>query len=274
MTPIRRRLDADLVRRGLATTREHAAELVASGRVTVGGAPALNPLRQVRADEPVRILEERPQFVTRAGDKLAAALDLFAIPVDGARALDAGAAVGGFTDCLLQRGAREVVAVDVGYGQFSEPLRADGRVEVHERTNVRLLQSGDLGSEPFDLVVADLSFISLRAVLPNLLGQAKAGGDLILLVKPQFEATRAEASRGKGVISDPSVWRRVLADVAGDLRGHDADVVDGMVSPLRGMEGNVEFFLHAVAARGRGAGGVMGDLDIDHLVELAAAVGS
>jgi len=185
-----------------------------------------------------------PRYVSRAGEKLAGALDRFAVAVVGVRALDAGASTGGFTDCLLQRGAARVVAVDVGYGQLHERLRADPRVEVHERVNVRELVAGDLGA-PFALVVADLSFISLRTVLPNLVAVAATGADLVVLVKPQFEAGRHDASRGRGVIRDPAVWRRVLDDVVYALEGHGAAIMGVMVSPITGAEGNVEFLLHA-----------------------------
>jgi 23S rRNA (cytidine1920-2'-O)/16S rRNA (cytidine1409-2'-O)-methyltransferase len=187
-----------------------------------------------------------PRFVGRGGEKLAAAIDRFAVPVDGSRALDAGASTGGFTDCLLQYGARCVVAVDVGYGQLHERLRADPRVESVERTNVRDLVPGDLGP-PFDLVVADLSFISLRTVLAPLLGQAVAGAHVVLLVKPQFEAGRDEAARNRGVIRDPAVWRRVLDEVLIALRATGAAIMGAMVSPLTGTDGNVEFLVHARA---------------------------
>ncbi len=188
-----------------------------------------------------------PRFVSRGGEKLDAALDRFAIDPLGVRALDAGASTGGFTDCLLQRGAARVVALDVGHGQLHERLRADPRVEVHERRNVRDLAPGDLG-EPFPLVVADLSFISLRAVLPHLLDQAAPGADLVLLVKPQFEAGRNEASRGRGVIRDPEVWRRVLEEVVVALGGYGAAIMGAMPSPITGADGNVEFLVHARAA--------------------------
>jgi 23S rRNA (cytidine1920-2'-O)/16S rRNA (cytidine1409-2'-O)-methyltransferase len=240
----RRRLDSEIVRRKLAGSEQEAAALIATGRVTVGGAPATNAGRFVGANEAVVVLDAPPRFVTRAGAKLAAGLERFDLAVDGARALDTGASGGGFTDCLLQHGARQVVAVDVGYGLLHERLRADPRVEVRDRTNVRDLAPGDLGP-PFDLVVADLSFISLRLVLPQLVGQGRGGANVVLLVKPQFEATKAEASRGRGVISDPAVWRRVLAEVADDLATQGADVLAGAVSPIRGAEGNVEFLLHA-----------------------------
>jgi 23S rRNA (cytidine1920-2'-O)/16S rRNA (cytidine1409-2'-O)-methyltransferase len=183
--------------------------------------------------------------VSRGGEKLAAALDRFAIDVANRRALDAGASTGGFTDCLLQLGAREVLAVDVGRGQLHERLRDDPRVRVLERTNVRHLLLEDAGGDPFDIVVADLSFISLRAVFPALLGPlASPGADAVFLVKPQFEAGRAEASRGRGVIRDAGVWRRVLDDVASSIRDHGAVMMDGMVSPLLGADGNAEFLVH------------------------------
>ena len=195
---------------------------------------------------------EGPRFVGRGGDKLAAALERFAVPVDGVRALDAGASTGGFSDCLLQHGADCVVAVDVGHGQLHERLRADPRVESVERTNVRGLAPGDVGP-PFDLVVADLSFISLRTVLAPLLGLAAPGAHLVLLVKPQFEAGRDEASRGRGVIRDPEVWRRVLDEVVIALRATGAAIMGAMVSPLTGADGNVEFLVHARAATPSGA---------------------
>jgi 23S rRNA (cytidine1920-2'-O)/16S rRNA (cytidine1409-2'-O)-methyltransferase len=196
---------------------------------------------------------EGPRFVGRGGEKLAAALDRFAVTVDGSRALDAGASTGGFTDCLLQYGARCVVAVDVGYGQLHERLRADPRVESVERTNVRDLVPGDLGP-PFDVVVADLSFISLRTVLAPLLEQAAPAAHVVLLVKPQFEAGREEAARGRGVISDPAVWLRVLDEVLIALRAAGAAIMGAMVSPLTGADGNVEFLVHARAATATGVG--------------------
>jgi len=209
----------------------------------------------VAPHEAVVVLGEGPRFVGRGGDKLAAALDRFAVPVEGVRALDAGASTGGFTDCLLQRGAGRVVAVDVGYGQLHERLRADPRVEPVERTNVRDLVPGDIGP-PFDVVVADLSFISLRTVLGPLLRQAAPGAHLVLLVKPQFEAGRDEAGRGRGVIRDPAVWRRVLDEVLIALRAAGAAIMGAMVSPLTGADGNVEFFVHARAATPSEADGV------------------
>jgi 23S rRNA (cytidine1920-2'-O)/16S rRNA (cytidine1409-2'-O)-methyltransferase len=213
--------------------------------VTVGGAPALKAARQVRADEPLVVVGDGPQYVSRAGGKLAAALDRFAIDPSGCRVLDIGASTGGFTDCLLQRGAATVVAVDVGYGQLHEKVRDDPRVEVHDRTNVRELEPGGLG-EPFALVVADLSFISLRLVVPVLISLAARSADLVMLVKPQFEAGRQEVARGRGVIKAPEVWRQVLDEVGAAVQEAGAGIMDAMVSPVRGTEGNVEFLLHAV----------------------------
>jgi len=231
------------------SSRHQARAAVEAGRVTVDGAPALKPARLVAPHEAVVMAGEPPRFVSRAGEKLAGALDRFAVVVNGVRALDAGASTGGFTDCLLQRGAARVVAVDVGYGQLHERIRADPRVEVHERLNVRDLGPGDLG-DPFAVVVADLSFISLRTVLPNLVSMAAPGADLVTLVKPQFEAGRAEASRGRGVIRDPEVWLRTLEDVACAARDLGAAIMGAMVSPITGTEGNVEFLLHARTAPG------------------------
>ena len=235
------------MRRGLASSRQSARAAIEAGRVTVSGAPAIKAARLVAPDEPVVVAGDPPRFVSRGGEKLAAALDRFAVDPRGVRALDAGASTGGFTDCLLQRGAAEVVAVDVGYGQLHERLRADDRVEVHERTNVRDQGAGDLGP-PFPLVVADLSFISLRAVLDSLVALAAPAADLVLLVKPQFEAGRAEASRGRGVIRDPDVWLRVLDDVGDALRARGAAIMGAMVSPITGADGNVEFLVHARTA--------------------------
>jgi 23S rRNA (cytidine1920-2'-O)/16S rRNA (cytidine1409-2'-O)-methyltransferase len=200
--------------------------------------------RLVSAGDPIVVLGDARAYVSRGGDKLAAALDAFGIEVAGRRALDAGASTGGFTDCLLQRGAREVVAVDVGYGQLHERLRADPRVDLRERTNVRTLDAGALGGA-VELVVADLSFISLRTVAQALLSCAGPNADLVLLVKPQFEAGRAEASRGRGVIRDPDVRARVLEEVSGALVELGAAIMGTMESPLKGADGNVEFLLHA-----------------------------
>lgn len=247
---VRRRLDVELVRRGLMDSRERARAEIGAGRVLVAGSPAAKASRMVAADEPVTLAGPRPRYVSRGGEKLEAALDGFGVAVAGRRALDVGASTGGFTDCLLQRGARRVTALDVGHGQLDARLRADPRVDVLERTNVRLATPDTVGG-PFDLVVADLAFISLRAVAASLVALTAPGGVLIVLVKPQFEAGRVEASRGRGVIRDPAVWRSTLATVRGAFAGHGASVTGVMASPLRGSSGNVEF-LACVSRRGGG----------------------
>jgi 23S rRNA (cytidine1920-2'-O)/16S rRNA (cytidine1409-2'-O)-methyltransferase len=194
-----------------------------------------------------------PPFVSRAGQKLAAALTRFDVPVASRHALDAGASTGGFTDCLLQHGARRVYAVDVGHGQLDVRLRADPRVVVMERVNARTLTpavmlAADPGFEPCPLVVADLSFISLRSVIPALCGPVTApGADLVLLVKPQFEAGRVAVSRGKGVVRDPALWLGALTGVASALADAGTGIMGAMASPLTGSAGNVEFLVHARA---------------------------
>ena len=210
----------------------------------MGGAPADKPSRLVAPEEPLRVAGDGPRFVSRGGEKLDAALDHFGIDVGGELAIDVGASTGGFTDCLLQRGAAHVVAVDVGRGQLDQRLREDPRVTVLERTNVRHLTPNELDGQRFPIVTADLSFISLRTVAPNLVGLAAPGADLVVLVKPQFEAGRAEASKGRGVIRDPAVWDRVVADVAAAFRGEGSDMIGTMRSPLTGADGNVEFLMH------------------------------
>jgi 23S rRNA (cytidine1920-2'-O)/16S rRNA (cytidine1409-2'-O)-methyltransferase len=240
----RRRLDLELVRRGLATSRAEAAEAVEAGKVLVGGAPAAKPARLVAAHEPITVAGERPRFVSRGGRKLDGALERFGLDVSGVRALDAGASTGGFTDCLLQRGAAWVVAVDVGYGQLHEKLVADPRVVVIDRTNVRDLTVAAIGGV-VDFVVADLSFISLTKVTDALLRVCRPGAELVLLVKPQFEAGRREVGRGGGVIRDEAVRAEVRATIDDHLRAKDAGIMGWMDSTLPGADGNVEFFVHA-----------------------------
>ncbi|MGH8988444.1 MAG: TlyA family RNA methyltransferase [Acidimicrobiales bacterium] len=250
----RRRLDVELVRRRLATSRQEAYVAIAEGRVLVGGAVADRASRLVASAEPVELLGPPRRFVGRGGDKLDGALDRFALDVAGAVALDAGASTGGFTDCLLQRGAALVAAVDVGHGQLDARLRADPRVVVLERTHVRDLDPGSLagslgvGRVPVDFVTADLSFISLTVAVPVLAGPVvRAGGPLVLLVKPQFEVGRAAVGRGRGVVREPELWLGALRAVASSLAGAGAAIMDAMRSPLTGASGNAEFFLHAVA---------------------------
>jgi 23S rRNA (cytidine1920-2'-O)/16S rRNA (cytidine1409-2'-O)-methyltransferase len=260
----RRRLDVELVRRSLAASPEEAAEIVAAGRVTVAGRTVENPGSQVAADEPIRVLRPPRAHASRGGAKLAPALARFGVDPAGRRCLDAGAAAGGFTDVLLAGGASSVVAVDVGYGQLSWRLRRDPRVTVLERTNVRDLRPEDLPG-PVDLVTADLSFISLVTVLPALVSVAAAGGDLVLLVKPQFEATRDEVEPG-GVVTDPGVWLRTLRRVAAACGGVGAGPLGAMASPVPGPAGNVEFFLHA------GVGHPGAAVDLEAAVAEGAAV--
>ena len=214
----------------------------------VGGAPADKPSRLVAPGDPIELVGDAPRFVGRGGEKLDAALARFAVEVEGRRALDAGASTGGFTDCLLQRGARQVVAVDVGYGQLHERLRADPRVVVKERTNVRTFTD----PEGFGVVVADLSFISLRTVAPTLAGWP--GSDVVVLVKPQFEVGRQEASRGRGVIRDPALWLQSLEGVRAAMAEAGAAMMEAMVSPLKGADGNVEFLVHLRAHAGAAPG--------------------
>jgi 23S rRNA (cytidine1920-2'-O)/16S rRNA (cytidine1409-2'-O)-methyltransferase len=241
---VRRRLDVELVRRGLATSRTDAQDLIDSGRVTVGGGPAMKSARMVDAGEPVIVTRPANRFVSRGGEKLDAALSAFAIDVTGSRVLDAGASTGGFTDCVLQRGAASVTAVDVGHGQLHERLRADKRVMSHERCNVRTVDLGSLGA-PFDLVVGDLSFISLRLVLAQLVAACLPVGDLVLLVKPQFEAGRSEVSKGRGIVTDSAVHNRVRHEIGDALVAVGAPALGWIDSPLLGADGNREFLVHA-----------------------------
>ncbi len=241
---MRRRLDVELVRRGLVSSRTRAAEAVEEGRVTVGGAPTRSVARQVDEHEPIVLTGDPPRFVSRGGQKLDAALERFAVDVRDARALDAGASTGGFTDCLLQRGAALVVAVDVGRAQLDWSLRQDARVMLLERTNLRTLELAGIGDEPCSIAVADLSFISLTLVAPALGRLTTAGADLVLLVKPQFEAGRKRVSRG-GIVRDPEIHRAVLDEVVQGLAAAGLGVGAVMPSPLRGAAGNVEFLVHA-----------------------------
>jgi 23S rRNA (cytidine1920-2'-O)/16S rRNA (cytidine1409-2'-O)-methyltransferase len=240
---VRRRLDTELVRRGLVGSRARAVEAIEGGHVTVAGAPASSAARQVAADEPIIVTGDAPRFVSRGGRKLDAALEHFSIDVSGRRCLDAGASTGGFTDCLLQRGASEVVAVDVGRGQLDWTLRNDERVQVMERTNLRHLTLAALG-EPCEIAVADLSFISLVVVAPALVRLTTEDAVMVLLVKPQFEAGRGRVGRG-GIVRDPSVHRAVLGEVIEGLARAGVVVAGVMESPLRGADGNVEFLARA-----------------------------
>lgn len=236
------RLDAELVRRRLVRSRAEATRAIHDGEVLVKGMRVTKPATLVASDVSIALAADRPRFVSRGGDKLDGALAAFDIVVEGRKWLDAGASTGGFTDRLLQGGAREVVAVDVGYGQLDWRLRNDSRVHVLERVNVRDLRPEDLPWAP-DGVVADLSFISLRLVLPALAKIAGSDADLVLLVKPQFEVGRENVGKG-GVVTDPGLWRRALEGVADAGGGLGWGVSGAARSPLEGPAGNVEFFLH------------------------------
>lgn len=240
------RLDTELVRRGLARSREQAAALVAAGRVQVRGAPAHKVAAMVDPADPVRVLGEDPslEYVSRGGHKLAGALAAFGpdgLRVTGRRCLDAGASTGGFTDVLLRAGAAEVVAVDVGYGQLAWSLRSDQRVRVLERTNVRTLDPATIGGA-VEVTVADLSFISLRLVLPALAACTRPDGDLALMVKPQFEVGRERVGAG-GVVRDPELRAEAVLDVAAAAADLGLGTAGVVASPLPGPRGNVEFFV-------------------------------
>jgi 23S rRNA (cytidine1920-2'-O)/16S rRNA (cytidine1409-2'-O)-methyltransferase len=239
----RRRLDAELVRRGLVPDTAEAAAAVAAGRVTVGGGPATNAAALVAPADAVHVAGTPGRYVSRGGEKLAAALERFAVDPRERDALDAGASTGGFTDCLLQAGAARVVAVDVGYGQLAWSIREDPRVIVRERTNVRDLTREDLPFPP-SLVVADLSFVSLAGLVPHLVTLAAVGADLVLLVKPQFEAPGVDVGEG-GVVRDPAVRRAGIERVASAAAASGAGTLAVMVSPIAGPAGNVEYLLHA-----------------------------
>ena len=268
---VRRRLDVELVRRGLADSRGRAHQAIMQRRVTVSGALAEKAARLVDGSEAIEVRGEPlgsasvERFVSRGGAKLAAALDRFAIDCGGKSVIDAGSSTGGFTDCVLARGARSVVAIDVGRNQLHEKLRANPLVSVYERTNIRYVQPDDVG-EVVDLLVADLSFISLRTVAAALVRLVRSEGELVVLVKPQFEAGRAQASKGRGVIRDPAIWRYTLGEVCTTFVGQNAVVAGAMASPLKGADGNVEFLLHARAGEFAPA------TDADNVTMLDAAV--
>lgn len=244
----RRRLDVELLRRSLVASRTEARDLIAANRVLVNGAVAAKAARQVSPADAILLDSPPPRFVSRAGDKLDHALSHFDLDVTGARALDAGASTGGFTDCLLQRGAAEVVALDVGHGQLHERIREDPRVVTLERQNVRNVTI-DLIGGPVDLVVGDMSFISLKLVIDPLVRVCQPGGAMVLLVKPQFEAGRAEVDRARGVIKDPEIHARVRAEIEHALDRAGCAVLGWTESPITGADGNREFLVHCTAPR-------------------------
>lgn len=257
------RLDLALVERGLAETRSRARALILAGDVLVNGQ------KEVRAGHNVQLadelsLKERPRFVSRGGEKLTHALEVFPVPVEDAVAADLGASTGGFTDCLLQRGAAKVYAVDVGYGQIDDRLRHDPRVIVMERTNARYLD--DL-PEPVDLVVIDVSFISLQLIFPVVTRILRPDGWCVPLIKPQFEAGREEVGKG-GVVRDPATHRAVLERVTADAAANGLATIGLTASPLLGPAGNVEFL---AALRFGGEPGDLGAM-IDRAMNEARAL--
>lgn len=266
----RARLDAELVRRGLARSRQEAADAIAAGRVLVGGSVATKAATQV--DPAVAVVladaDDDPRYASRGALKLAGALDALGAEgpaVEGRRALDAGASTGGFTDVLLRRGAAHVVAVDVGYGQLAWTLRQDPRVTVRDRTNVRALTSQDVG-EPPQLVVADLSFISLTLVLPALVAVAAPDADLFVMVKPQFEVGKDRLGSG-GVVREPALRAEAVRTVAGAAAELGLATRAVVPSPLPGPSGNVEYFLWLRAGAGDPP------QDVEALVARAVATG-
>ncbi|OLM18181.1 MULTISPECIES: TlyA family RNA methyltransferase [unclassified Pseudonocardia] len=272
MAPTRSRLDAELVRRRLARSRGQAAELIAAGRVSVNGMPAGKAATVVDRDAPVVVRPDddgEPEWASRGAKKLLGALDAFTgVDPAGLRCLDAGASTGGFTDVLLTRGAREVVAADVGYGQLVWRLQSEERVHVHDRTNVRALEPDAIGG-PVDLTVADLSFISLRTVLPALTACTAPGGDLLPMVKPQFEVGKQRLGSG-GVVRSPELRTETLREVAATAVDLGLVVLDATASPLPGPSGNVEYFLHLHRP---GAGGATTAPDLEPLLAGAVAGG-
>ena len=236
------RLDAELVRRELARSRDAAADLIEKRSVLVNGIPATKPATQVDAQTSIVIAGERDDFVSRGGHKLDGALAHFlGVNVEGKRCLDAGASTGGFTDVLLRKRAAHVVAVDVGYGQLAWELRQDERVTILDRTNIRHL-TGEMVGEPIDLVVADLSFISLTLVLPALAAVSKPDADYVVMVKPQFEVGREKLGAG-GVVRDPQLRKAAVVDVADSAYDVGLGTLGVTASSLPGPAGNVEYFL-------------------------------
>ena len=241
MSKARLRLDAWLVKQGIATDAAHAKTLVDQGLILVNGSIALTDNRMIANSDSV-LLSTPARFVSRGGEKLEAALLSFGVELDGKRVLDVGASTGGFSDCVLQRGAGEVMSLDVGKSQLHDRLVRDPRVKVLDSTNARTITSAQVGH--FDVVVADLSFISLRQVATALCEVLRPHGDMILLVKPQFEAEKSEVDKGAGVIRDVEIHQRTIAQVVGAFNSQGMEKSGLIESPLRGADGNTEFLLH------------------------------
>ena len=243
MSNARVRLDELLVSRGFAPTRAQAKSLIMAGRVRLGTVRLDKPGKEYPSDTEIAV-DHPPRFVGRGGEKLEGALDAFKIALEGANVLDVGASTGGFTDCALQRGAAHVTAIDVGRAQMHSKLLADPRVTSIERLNARHLRPGDLPLATYDAILIDVSFISLRLILPAVWPFLRPGGSLIALVKPQFEAGKVEVDKGRGVIRDESVWARVLGEITTFATGLAAAKVVGTIeSPITGADGNREFLM-------------------------------
>ena len=259
------RLDAELVRRELARSRESAVELITAGKVLVNGIPATKAASQVDAQISITLKDEQAEFVSRGGHKLAGALDYFSnLTVEGKVALDAGASTGGFTDVLLKRGVKKVIAADVGYGQLAWQLQSDDRVKILDRVNVRSLTKQQVADE-IDLVVADLSFISLKLVLPALIDVAKVDADFLVMVKPQFEVGKEKLGAG-GVVRDSPLRKEAVAAVAGAAFSLGLGCLGVVASPLPGPSGNVEYFLWL-----NKAGKALLEVDLDLAIEKGPA---
>lgn len=259
-----------MVRRKLAPSREQAQRAIADHHVTVNGAQANKPARMVLAGDAIEVLGPPPKYVGRGGDKLEGALASFAIDPSGWHCIDVGSSTGGFTDCLLQAGATDVVAVDVGRAQLHNRLRRNKRVDVREQTDIRSVVIDEVGA-PFDLVVIDVSFIGLDRILDIVVQLAGADGQIVALVKPQFEAGRQEVSRGKGVIREPEIWQRVLTEAVEASRHRSLHVGGVDISPLKGGAGNVEFFLW-LGGQASLVHDVVNEADIEAAVGRASAL--
>ena len=237
------RIDVELLRLGMAASRSEAHRMIQSKSVTVNGAIAEKPARIVRKGDVVDVI--RPlRFVSRGGSKLLAALKRFPLDVAGKDCIDVGASTGGFTDCLLQHGASHVAAVDVGRNLLHESLLADTKVTAYDGINIRFASPSDFGG-PADIVTADVSFISLRTVMSQLAELVKPDGDFIALVKPQFESSKEEASRGRGVIRSPEIWQRALTEVFESAESCGLAVLDAIAAPAPKLNANQEFLMHA-----------------------------
>jgi 23S rRNA (cytidine1920-2'-O)/16S rRNA (cytidine1409-2'-O)-methyltransferase len=238
------RIDQLLVNRGLAESRARAQAMILAGNVFVAGARVDKAGTAVKDDAPIDVRGAEHPYVSRGGVKLAGALEAFAIDVRGLRCFDLGASTGGFTDCLLQRGAASVVAVDVGYGQLAQKLRVDPRVTNLERTNARTLEPADIGG-PADLTVCDASFIGLGKLADAIARCTRPGGELLALIKPQFEVGRSEASKGKGVVRDPDVRARAIESAIADIAAAGFTLLGERDCVIAGPKGNLEAFVHA-----------------------------